>query len=135
MVQGIEKKPGMEKRFPVGLIIVAVVMMLFGSAEVVTGYTHQFFGLTTAELGPSTLLGMALGLLYFAAGVLILTKRRWAGILAIVLLGGDVLGRIAMVAFGWYPLDSFRQTFGIVAGTAIAAFFAVYASMKLKFFR
>jgi hypothetical protein len=46
-----------------------------------------------------------------------------------------VLGRIAMVVFHLYPLDTFRQTFGIVAGTAIAVFFAVYIASKLRFFR
>ncbi len=45
------------------------------------------------------------------------------------------MGRIALVIFGLYPLDSFRQTFGIVAGTAIAVAFAIYIGSKLKSFR
>jgi hypothetical protein len=60
---------------------------------------------------------------------------RWAAIIALVLLGGDVLGRVGMVLFGLYPMDSFRQVFGIVAGTVIAACFAVYVGLKLKSFR
>ncbi len=78
---------------------------------------------------------MALGFFYVLGGILILTRRSWAALLAIILLCGDVLGRIAMVVFGLYPLDSFRQSFGIIVGTVIAAFFAVYVGLKLKSFR
>jgi hypothetical protein len=67
--------------------------------------------------------------------LLLFTKKSWAAILAIGLLCGDVLGRIAMLLFGLYPVNSFRQKFGIVAGTTIADFFAIYIGLKLKSFR
>jgi hypothetical protein len=121
--------------FPLGIIIAAVIMMVFGLAEVVTGFTHQFFGLTTVRIAISTYLGVALGVFYFASGIVILTRMRWAAVLAIVLLCGDVIGRIAMVAFGLYPVNSFRQSFSIVVGTVIAACFVVYIGLKLKSFR
>ena len=135
MGQVIGEKPASSKTFPVGIILVAALMIVFGLAEVVTGFTHQFLGLTTAQIDVSTYLGVALGLFYVVGGLLILTKKRWAAIVAIVLLCGDVLGRIAMVVFGLYPVGSFRQSFGIIVGTAIAACFAVYIGMKLKSFR
>jgi uncharacterized membrane protein (UPF0136 family) len=109
-------------------------MLIFGLAEVVTGFRHDFFGLTIAQVNISTYLGVTLGLFYFIGGLLILTKKKWAAITAIVLLCGDVIGRIIMVAARLYPLNSFRQTFAIVVGTAIAACFAVYIGMKLKHF-
>jgi hypothetical protein len=120
--------------FPLSLIIIAILMNVFGLAEVVTGVTHQFFGLTTAQTDIATYLGVALGFFYFVGGILILTQKRKAAIVAIVLLCGDVVGRIAMVIFGLYPVDSIRQAFGIIAGTAIAIFFAIYVGLKLKFF-
>jgi hypothetical protein len=135
MRQDIDNKPISGNVFPLSLTIIAGLMILFGLAEVVTGFTHQFFGLTTSEIDWSTYLGVALGLFYFVGGILVLTKVRWAGLIAIALLCGDVCGRIGMVVFGLYPVDSFRQTFGIVAGTTIAAFFAVYIGLKLKSFR
>ena len=119
---------------PVGITIVAVLMILFGLAEVITGFRHEFFGLTTAQVLISTILGAALGLFYFVGGLLILTHKRWAAITAIALLCGDVFGRIAMVVTGLYPLSSFMQTFAILVGTAIAAFFAVYIGLNLKHF-
>ena len=121
--------------FPLSISIIAALMIVFGLAEVVTGFTHQFFGLTTAQITISTYVGVALGLFYFTGGLLLLTKKSWAAILAIGLLCGDVLGRIAMVIFGLYSVNSFRQTFGIVVGTAIAAFFAIYIGLKLRSFR
>jgi hypothetical protein len=108
---------------------------VFGLAEVVAGFTHQFFGLTTTQISISTYVGAALGLFYFTGGLLLLIKKSWAAVLALGLLCGDVLGRIAMVIFGLYPVNSFRQTFGIVVGTAIAAFFAIYIGLKLRSFR
>ncbi len=109
-------------------------MIVFGLAEVVTGFRHEFFGLTTAQATLSTYLGVALGLFYCIGGFLILTNKRWAALLAVVLLCGDVIGRIAMVVTGLYPLNSFLQTFAIIAGTAIAVFFAIYIGLKLKSF-
>jgi hypothetical protein len=135
MNQTVSDKHITGKSFPVSIFIVAILMIVFGLAEVVTGFTHQFFGLTTTQINISTYLGVALGLFYFVGGILILTKKRWAAIIAIILLCGDVIGRIAMVIFGLYPVNSFRQTFGIVVGTAIAAFFAIYIGLKLKSFR
>lgn len=135
MNQIITDQQSIGKRLPIGLFVVAILMIVFGLAEVGTGFTHQFFGLTTVQADISTYLGVALGLFYLASGILILTKRRWAATIAIVLLFGDVLGRIAMTVYGLYPLSSFRQTFGIVVGTAIAIFFAIYIGLKLKSFR
>jgi len=135
MGQGVGGEYIHGKTFPTSILIVAGLMIVFGLAEVITGFTHQFFGLTTARISLSTYLGVALGLFYFAGGLLLLMKTRWAAVIAIFLLCGDVLGRIAMVVFRLYPVDSFRQTFGIVVGTALAAFFAVYISLRLKSFR
>jgi hypothetical protein len=120
---------------PRAITIVAVLMILFGLAEVATGFTHNFIGLvTTSQASLSTYVGVALGLFYSIAGLLILTKRKWAAIIAIVLLCSDVIGRIAMVLTGLYPVNSFFQTFAIVIGTSIATFFAIYIGLKLKFF-
>lgn len=110
-------------------------MILFGAAEVATGFTHNFIGqVSTTESTLSTWLGVALGLFYAISGVLVLTKRKGAAIAAIVLLCGDVLGRVGMVLAGLYPLSSFKQTFAIVVGTAIALFFAIFIGLRLKIF-
>lgn len=134
MTQNGSVKPTVSETLPIGITIVAILMILFGLAEVVTGFRHEFFGLTTAQVDISTYIGVSLGLFYFVGGLLILTKKKWAARIAIVLLCGDVIGRIAMVVTGLYPVNSFMQTFAIVVGTSIAAIFAVYIGMKLKFF-
>ena len=120
---------------PLGIFIVAVLMILFGAAEVATGFTHNFIGqVSTIGTALSTWLGVALGLFYAISGVLVLTKRKGAEIAAIVLLCGDVLGCIGMVLAGLYPVNTFKQTFAIVVGTAIALFFAIYIGLRLKIF-
>ena len=108
------------------LIVIAALMIVFGIAEVATGLDHDFFGLTTTEGSASARIGVTLGLLYFAAGVLTLTMRRWAAWLAIGCLVVDVVGRVVMVFTGLYPTSSVKQVFAIVVGTALAAFFALY---------
>ena len=119
---------------PLSLSIVATLMILFGLAEVVTGFTHHFFGLSTSETWVFTYSGAAIGLFYILAGVLTLTMRRKAGIAAIILLCADVAGRLVLVATGLYPFHPFKQAFAIVAGTAIAAGFAIYIGFKLRTF-
>ena len=133
MRQTVSDKPAGTYPRPVGILIVAILMILFGMAEVGTGFTHNFLGVvstTTASI--STILGVMLGLFYFAGGLLLLTMRRWAAIAAIVLLCGDVIGRVGMVLAGLYPVDSFKQTFAILVGTLLAVFFAIYVGMRMK---
>jgi len=120
---------------PRGILVVAILMILFGLAEVGTGFKHSFFGIITTQDIISTYLGVALGAFYFMGGLLVMTSRKWAGTLATVLLCADVVGRIAMVLTGLYPINSFLQTFSMVIGTSIAVFFAIYLGLNLKFFR
>ena len=53
------------------------------------------------------------------AGLLVLTVRRWAAAVAIVLLIAAVAGRIALIATGLYPTGSLLNTVAIIAGTAL----------------
>ncbi len=124
-----------KRRISPGIAIAAILMILFGLAEVVTGFTHQFFGITTADTSIFTYAATAIGGFYVLAGLLILTMKKWAAALAIVLLGADIIGRITLVMFGLYPLDSFEQIFAIVMGTIIAAIFAIYIGWRWRSFR
>ncbi len=117
------------------LLVVALLMILFGLAEVVTSFTHNFFGVNTAAGDASTIAGAAVGMLYVLSGLFVLPFRKWGAAAAILCLAADVAGRITMVAAGLYPLDSTKQTFAIVLGTLIAALFAVYIGIKWKSFK
>jgi hypothetical protein len=68
------------------------------------------------------------------AGLLILSMKRRAAALAIVFLIADIIGRIAMVVTGLYPVDSFKQILAIILGTSIVAVFAVYVRLKWSSF-
>ncbi len=120
---------------PRGILVVALLMMLFGLAEVVTGFTHDFFGITTSSVTLFTYSSVVIGVVYAGAGFLILTMKQWAAALAIVLLGADIVGRVALVVAGLYPTDSLKNTLSIIAGTAIVALFAVYIGVKWKSFK
>jgi hypothetical protein len=109
-------------------------MIVFGLAEVTTSFTHRFFGLSTAQVAISTYVGAAIGVLYAVAGLLILSMKRRAAGLAIVLLIGVIVGRIGMVVTGLYPVDSLKQIFAIVLGTSLVAVFAVYIRLKWSLF-
>jgi hypothetical protein len=101
-------------------------MITAGVAEVVTGFRHEFFGIRTSSEDLFTFSSVVIGLCYAVAGVLVLTMRRRAAVTALVLLGADILGRLALVAAGLYPLDSRRNVFGMISGTVIAAGIATY---------
>lgn len=117
-----------------GLIIIGVLMILFGIAEVATGFNHNFFGVTTQENSLSTTIGASLGLLYFIAGVLCFVRRPWAMWTAVICLALDVVGRLTMVFTGLFPVDSAKQIFSIIVGTGLAALFAIYIWWKRRYF-
>jgi hypothetical protein len=119
---------------PLGIIIAACLMIVFGLAEVFTAFSHNFFGITTSSGGAFTVSSAAIGLCYVGAGALVLTMRRWAAAVAIILLGLDIVGRIVLVMTGLFPTNSPKNTFSIIAGTVIAALFAIYIGWRWKTF-
>ncbi len=125
----------MPQRRTRSITIAALLMIVFGVAEIITGFTHGFFGLRTAEGTASTYVGAAIGALYAAAGVAILTMRRGAAIVALVLLAMVVVGRLFMVAMDLYPLNILTQTAAMIAGTAIALGFSIFIVLKRSVFR
>ncbi len=134
--RGIKKSmEAANKSRPRGIIIVSFLMILFGLAEVVTGFTHNFFGITTSNVSFFTYSSAAIGAFYVVAGLLILTMQKWAAALAIVLLGADIIGRVALIVVGLYPIGSLENTLAIIAGTVIAVIFAIYIGWKWKVFR
>jgi len=113
-----------------GIVVAAVLMIAFGLAEVKTSLTHNFFGISTAKVTASIYAGAAIGALYAGAGLLILSMRRRAAKLAIVFLIADIVGRVAMVLKGLYPINSFKLTADMIVGTVIVAGFAVYIRLR-----
>ena len=119
---------------PYGIASVAALMILFGLAEVVTGFRHQFSSISISQSGIFTWAAAAIGTLYLAAGLLILTLKRWAARLAILCLLADIVGRVLLVMTGLYPTNSSKQIIAIGLGTVIAAIFAIYIGWKWKAF-
>lgn len=60
------------------IVVAALLMVTFGIAEVTTGFTHNFFGISTSMGTTSAYIGAAIGVLYAADGLLVLTMKRWA---------------------------------------------------------
>jgi hypothetical protein len=120
---------------PKGILISAILMILFGLAEVATGITGNFLNVISATATSTyTLISSLIGVFYCFAGLLILTMRRWAAVFAIILLGGDIFGRVAMVETGLYPFNGISAA-SIVAGTALAGIFAIYIWARISLFQ
>jgi hypothetical protein len=120
---------------PRGLLVSAILIILFGLAEVATGMTGNFADVVTATPTPAYVLAsVSIGVLYVLAGLLVLTMTRLGAGLAIVFLAADVAGRLGMVATGLYPFSGV-DAFAIAAGTAIAALFAAYMALRRGTFR
>jgi hypothetical protein len=125
----------MNQNRPWGIIIVAVLMILFGLAEVVTGFTHNFLGLiSTNDVALATYGAAGVGTLYAIGGLLLLTMKKLAAKFAIACLVLVILGRILLVWTGLYPLASFLQDISIIIGTLLALIFAIYIWLKLRVF-
>jgi len=131
-------KPSMEpvnRSRPLGIIVAAAFTVFAGLAEVVTGFTHTFFGITTSSVTIFTYSAAVIGLFYLAAGLLILTMKKWAAAIALVLLGADIIGRLVLVVTGLYPTYSLKHTLSVIAGTVLVALVALYIGWKWKSFR
>ena len=114
------------------VLIIAILMIIFGLAEVITGFRHEFFGLVTSEENFTTIVGVILGLSYFFAGITLLIYKRWSLNITIVLLLIDISGRLLMMITGMYPMDSVFQASGIIIGTLIATSFLVIVVLKRR---
>jgi hypothetical protein len=123
------------KEVSFGIVVVAALMILFGLAEVITGFHHHFLGISTSRSAIFTCVAIIIGTLYIAGGLLILTLKWRAARLAILCLVADIVGRILLVVAGLYPTNSLKQIIGISLGTVIAAIFATYIGMNRKSFR
>jgi len=119
---------------PVGILVASALMILFGVAEIATGFSHSFFGITTSETALFTIIGAILGALYAVAGVLLLTMEKRATAAAIFLLIFDIVGRISLVITGLFPINTSENLIGIIGGTSVAAVFAGYIALKWKSF-
>ena len=69
----------MRRRLPRAMLLISALMVLFGLAEVVTSFTHSFFGLSTSQTMLSTVIGAALGICYLASGLLLFTGPTGSG--------------------------------------------------------
>ena len=81
---------------------IAIAMIVFGTAEVVTGLRHEFFGLVTSEDMITTVTGVGLGLCYLFAGLLLLCFSKKTLFIAFILLVVDIFGRFVMILSGMY---------------------------------
>ena len=120
-----------------GIVVVAISMIIFGLAEIITGFTHNFIGLiSTSSNILSTYGASGIGALYAVGGLLLLTKRKVAAKFALACLVVVIVGRIFLVLAGLYPISSFLQSFSIIVGTTIAVIFAIYIALEVvEFFK
>ena len=121
---------------PLGVIVIAALMVVFGIAEIATSFTHNFLGLiSTTSASVATYGGAGIGAIYATGGLLLLPMKKQLARAAIVCLGLVVISRVILVASGLYPTDTFLQTFSMIVGTAIAVMFAAYIGLRWSSFR
>jgi len=125
----------MSTKRSVGITAVAVLMIIFGIAEIATGLTHSFLGiLSTSNATLSTYGAVAVGSIYAIGGLLLLTMRKREAKLALVCLLFVIIGRASLVAMGLYPLNSLLQNASIIIGTGLAVIFLIYIKLNLNKF-
>lgn len=121
------------------IALIAILMILLGIAELVTGLTHHFLGIFTAADVSSTYLAFIIGVLYIVSGLLVLTIKKQSAMLAMICLAIVVVVRIAMALTGLYltvlSSNHLFRTAAILIDTAIAVIFTIYIWLKLNDFR
>ena len=109
-------------------------MIIFGLAEVSTGFTGHFLGgISVATSAEYTIAAVATGSCYSLAGVFVLTMRKWGATLGIIFLSAELLGRVYLVATGLYPFSGIDET-SVIAGSIIAVLFGLYIGLSWKRF-
>lgn len=112
--------------------LIAILAIVFGAAEIVTGFKHEFFGIVIQAGYLSTIAGATLGLIYVISGIVLYTGNKKMIDLSILLFAIIVFGRIFMVLAGLFPTDTPTQVISIVIGTSIAALFGIYVHWRIK---
>lgn len=116
-----------------GLILVSLLMIIFGLAEIVTGFTGNFVNLLTLTPNAiSTYSAVIIGIIYAVGGLLLITMKKQNAEYALICLYAVIAGRVLLVLTGIYPLNSSLQVVGIIVGTGLAIIFALYVRAKLK---
>jgi len=110
-------------------------MIIFGIAEVATGFTGRFLGgISVTTSTEYTIAAAATGSCYSLAGLFILTMRKWGAALGIAFLCAELLGRIYLVSSGLYPISGTDES-AVIAGSMIAVLFALYIGLRWKRFK
>jgi hypothetical protein len=116
-------------------MIASVLMIVFGIAEIATGFTGRFFGgISVTTSTEYTIAAAATGSCYSLAGLFILTMRKWGAALGIVFLCAELLGRIYLVSTGLYPFSGTDES-SFIIGSVIAVLFALYIGLRWNRFR
>ncbi len=114
-----------------GLLVVALLSMVFGLVEVETAFAHNFAGVVSTTQGDASAYWSAtVGSSYAIAGIFLLTRRRWGADVAVLFFAADIVGRVGLVVTGLYPLNSLENDAAILFGTLIAALFGVYVALR-----
>jgi len=118
---------------PLGIIIVAILMIIFGVAEVATGVGHNFLGiLSISGVALSTYAAAFIGTVYALGGLCLLVMKKHAGTIALICLLIVICGRVFLVMVGLYPINTGLQTIAIIIGTILAIIFAIYIKINLN---
>jgi hypothetical protein len=116
----------------VGITLIAVFAILCGLGEVVVGFTGNYTGILSKNLGPSTATGVV-GILYGLGGLSLLTSKKWGAALGILFIGGESLGRVDLVLTGTAPSQG-ADALTILIGGAIALAIILYIRSQWKTF-
>lgn len=120
---------------PKGIMVAGALMVIFGIAEVATGFTGRFLGgISVATSTDYTVTAVATGACYSAAGLSVLTMKRLGAGLGIMFLCAELLGRIYLVSAGLYPLSGIDKS-SFIAGSIIALIFILFIISRWKSFR
>lgn len=116
-------------RRPNGVLIVAVIVIVFGLGEVWVGWSGNYLGILSTRMATSMATAVV-GLFYILGGVaLLVTRRMWGTILSLVFISAEVLGRIYLVLVGIAPRRG-PDMLKIVVGGVIAVGFMLYIGAR-----
>jgi len=107
-----------------GIAVVGILAFVFGIGEIIVVFTGNYLGILSQSIVPAVST-VIIGCLYSLGGLCLLTIRKWGAALGIVFIGGEILGRIYLVAVGIASYNG-PDAIKIAVGGAIALAMIVY---------
>lgn len=125
----MHETPAKSPRRPTGVLVVAILVIVFGLGEIWVGLFGNYLGILSKNMHPSAATVIVGGFYSVAGAALLITRRAWGTFLSLFFIAAEVFGRVYLVVVGVAPSRG-ADLFKIIIGGIIAIGFMMYIGWR-----